>query len=217
MNVKGTDAAQVDNFGLDPLLGELVRGFHAVGHHLAVGDNGDVRALALNFGLPDWEKEVVGHGFRGHGERYAVEHFIFEEYDRRGIADCGLVRRNFGHLAMEDTRVRETYAYFEKTLAVLSTPWAYDFEAGHLAVPGRVILGVLRGDPSGRTVRTAEDDWTWHISAGHVVCLAARVDNLVDGLGWLRVNRLLEETAGIRTCIAKLKVINSHLAQEAVS
>jgi hypothetical protein len=42
-----------------------------------VRDYGDIRSLALDFGLADWDEEVVGHGLRGHRERNTVEHFIF--------------------------------------------------------------------------------------------------------------------------------------------
>ena len=41
---------------------------------------------------------------------------------------------------------------------------------------------MLGTNTSSSTVRTTEDDWTWDISPRHVIRLASRVDDLVDGL-----------------------------------
>jgi hypothetical protein len=41
---------------------------------------------------------------------------------------------------------------------------------------------MLSSNTSGSTVRPAEDDWTWHVAAGHVVGFAGGVDDLIDSL-----------------------------------
>jgi len=41
---------------------------------------------------------------------------------------------------------------------------------------------VLGANTSSGTIRSTEDDWAWNISSRHVMCLAGRIDNLVNGL-----------------------------------
>ena len=41
---------------------------------------------------------------------------------------------------------------------------------------------MLRRDAGSGTVGTPEDDGAGNVTAGHVVCLASRVDDLVDSL-----------------------------------
>jgi hypothetical protein len=74
------------------------------------------------------------------------------------------------------------YAYLEQTLAILRTPGANDLETGDRAVPCGVIVRVLSGDTGCGSVGTSENDGAGNVSARHVVGLASRVDNLVNGL-----------------------------------
>ena len=53
LDVKRADRAQVDDLSLDALLRKLVSSLQAVGDHLAVRNNRDVGALALDLGLAD--------------------------------------------------------------------------------------------------------------------------------------------------------------------
>lgn len=41
---------------------------------------------------------------------------------------------------------------------------------------------MLSANTSSGAIRSTEHDWAWNISSGHVICLAGRVDDLVDGL-----------------------------------
>jgi hypothetical protein len=70
----------------------------------------------------------------------------------------------------------------QQTLGVLGAVWGDDLEAGDAAVPGRVVLGVLGADAGGETVGATEGDVAGLDTAGHVVCLRGRVDDLVNGL-----------------------------------
>ena len=51
-----------------------------------------------------------------------------------------------------------------------------------MAVPGRIVLAVLRADARGNAVGAAEDDRRVHLAARHVELLGGRVDDLVDRL-----------------------------------
>ena len=72
--------------------------------------------------------------------------------------------------------------HLQQTLTVFCRPWRDDLQARDLSVPGSVVLRVLGRDTSGRAVRPTENDRTGDITTGHVVRLARRVDNLVNGL-----------------------------------
>ena len=72
--------------------------------------------------------------------------------------------------------------HLQETLAVLGTPRTDDLKAGDLTVPRCVVLRVLSCDTGSSTVRATEDDGYGDIAARHVIRLAGRVDNLVDGL-----------------------------------
>ena len=76
----------------------------------------------------------------------------------------------------------QVVANLQQSLAVLGTPRTDDLKAGDLTVPRCVVLRVLSCDTGSSTVRATEDDGYGDIAARHVICLAGRVDNLVDGL-----------------------------------
>lgn len=98
--------------------------------------------------------------FRRHVEGLSVEELVLQDDDGIGVADGGL----------------------EQALGVLGAPGGHDLEAGYAAIPGRVVLGVLRRDARGEAVWTSEGDVARLDAAGHVVRLAGRVDDLVDCL-----------------------------------
>ena len=90
----------------------------------------------------------------------AVQHFVFEEDHRIGIADRGL----------------------QQALVVGGRKRRDHLQAGNLRVPGRIILAVLGGDAGGGAVRPAEHDRAAHLAARHVQRLGRGVDDLVDRL-----------------------------------
>ncbi len=90
----------------------------------------------------------------------AVQHFVFEEDHRIGIADRGL----------------------EQALVIGGRERCDHLQARDLRVPGRIILAVLGGNARGRAVRTAEHDRTAHLAARHIQRFRCRVDDLVDRL-----------------------------------
>ena len=59
LDVERADTAQVDNLSLDALLGENVGRLKTVRDHLAVSDDGDVAALALDLRLANGKQELV--------------------------------------------------------------------------------------------------------------------------------------------------------------
>jgi hypothetical protein len=85
---------------------------------------------------------------------------VLQDDDRVGVADRGL----------------------EQTLCVLGAVRADNLQTGNASVPGSVILRMLGGDTGGETVGAAEGDVAGLDTAGHVMCLRGRVDDLVDGL-----------------------------------
>lgn len=91
VDVERANAAKVDDFSLDTLFSENISSFHAVGDHLAVGHNRDVAAFPLNIGLANGEKEVVRHGFLGHGEGDTVHHLILKKHDRVRVPNGSLL------------------------------------------------------------------------------------------------------------------------------
>ncbi len=90
----------------------------------------------------------------------AVQHFVFEEDHRIGIADRCL----------------------QQALVVGRRIWRDHLEARDLRVPGRVILAVLGADPRCGAVRSAEHDRSAHLSARHVQRLGRGIDDLVHRL-----------------------------------
>jgi hypothetical protein len=106
------------------------------------------------------DDEVVLLGLLAHGEVETVEKLVLEDTDGVGVADGGL----------------------EQTLGVLGRVGRNDLETGDRTVPRRVVLGVLGSDTSGETVGTTESDVARLDTAGHVVGLGSRVDDLVNGL-----------------------------------
>ena len=90
----------------------------------------------------------------------AVQHLVFEEDDRVGIADRGL----------------------QQALVVGGRERRDHLQARNLRVPGRVILAVLGGDAGRGAVRATEHDRAAHLAAGHVQRLGRGVDDLVDRL-----------------------------------
>jgi hypothetical protein len=85
---------------------------------------------------------------------------VLQDDDRVGVADSGL----------------------EQTLCVLGAVWADDLQTGNASVPGSVILRMLGSDTGGETVGATKGDVAGLDTAGHVMCLCGRVDDLVDGL-----------------------------------
>ena len=79
---------RLDDLGLYAVLfGELLGHFEGRVEHQAVGDDGDVRAFAVDAGLPEGDLiVVVGYLFLDE----AVGAFVFEEEDGVGVADGAL-------------------------------------------------------------------------------------------------------------------------------
>ena len=55
-------------------------------------------------------------------------------------------------------------------------------EAGAMGIPACIALGMLGGDPGGRSIGAAKDDGAAHLTARHVMGFRRRVDDLVDRL-----------------------------------
>ncbi len=157
LDVHRAERAQVDHLGLDALLLKLLRGLEGIGHADAIGDDGDVLALAVDARLADRHGEVVE---LRHRERLSVKNLVFEEDHRVRIADGAL----------------------EQALGVGRHVGRDHLEARHVRVPGGVSPGCA-GRRRGPPRRWApEDDRAAHLSAGHVERLGGRVDDLVDRL-----------------------------------
>ena len=107
--------------------------------------------------LADRQHEVVE---LRHLEALAVENFVLQEHHRAWIADRRL----------------------EQALGVGGGVRRDHLEPGHMGVPGRVVLAVLRGDAGGSAVRPAEHDRAMHLAARHIERLGGRVDDVVDRL-----------------------------------
>lgn len=94
VHVQGSDTSQIDHFHLDAVFfGEVFRGVHAESDGAGVGDEGEVRAGALDVGLAQGEGEVGAEGRVGHGEGDAVHEFVFEDDAGVGVPDAALGRR----------------------------------------------------------------------------------------------------------------------------
>ena len=90
----------------------------------------------------------------------AVQHLVFEEDHRVGIADRG----------------------FQEALVIGGRKRRDHLQARNLRVPGRVILAVLGCDARRGAVGPTEHDRAAHLAAGHVQRLGRGVDDLVDRL-----------------------------------
>ena len=157
VDIERPDCAQVDHFGLDAVLGQLVGRLERLGDHDRECHDGDVGALALDLGLADRQHEII---VVRQLETVAVEQLVLQEDDRVGIADRRL----------------------QQALGVLGRPRCDHLEAGDMAVPARIALGVLGRDPRGGTVGAAEHDWAVDLATRHVERLGGRVDQVVHRL-----------------------------------
>ena len=119
--------------------------------------DGDVLALAMDARLADRHREIVE---LRHRERLAVEDLVLEEDHRVGIADRAL----------------------EQALRVGGRIRHHDLEAGHVRVPGGVILAVLRADRDAAPLGPRNTIGAAELPAGHVERLRRRIDDLVDRL-----------------------------------
>src|SRR5205085_12192395 len=133
VGIERTQRAQINQFGLDALLGELLGRPQRIGHAVRPRDDGDVTARAHHARLADRDHVIIEFW---HWAGVAVQHLVFEEDHRVGVADRGL----------------------QQAFVVGGGKRRDYLQAGNLRVPGRVILTVLGGDARGRTVRPAEYD-----------------------------------------------------------
>ncbi len=85
-------------------------------------------------------------------------------------------------MLQEDDRVRVADGGLEQALGVGRVIGRDHLQAGHVGVPGRIVLAVLGGHAGGRAVGAAEHDRALDLAAGHVERLAGRVDQLVHRL-----------------------------------
>ena len=84
--VQGNEAAEVDDRGLDAVLGrKTVRGLNRLGDHGGQGGDGDVAALADHLGGPE-PVHVLAVGDLALGRHHEL---VLEEDDGIGIADRG--------------------------------------------------------------------------------------------------------------------------------
>jgi len=72
--------------------------------------------------------------------------------------------------------------YLQQTLGILRVPGGDDLKTGNGTVPGSKALGVLGSDTGSGTVGATEGDGASDVTAGHVVGLGGRVDDLINGL-----------------------------------
>ncbi len=84
VHVQRTQGAQIDHFGVDTVLGQLLGGFQRLTDRDGVSDDGDILAGAHDARLADGQHEIVQ---LGHRKAFAVNDFIFQEDDR--TADRG--------------------------------------------------------------------------------------------------------------------------------
>jgi hypothetical protein len=99
-----------------------------------------VTSLPVDARLTDRQDEVVE---LRHRHRLPVEDLVLEEDDRVRVADGGL----------------------EQAFRVSRCVRHHDLEAGHVRVPGGVVVAVLRAHARRGAVRAAEHDRRTHLAA----------------------------------------------------
>ena len=157
VDVERPQRAQIDDFGLDALLRQVLGRLQRISEPARIGDDGHVGAGARDARLADGEHEV---GELRHLEALAVQDLVLEEHHRVGIADRGL----------------------EQPLGVGGGIGRDHLQPRHARIPGGEILAVLGGDAGGGAVRSAEHDGAMHLAARHIARLGGGIDDLVDRL-----------------------------------
>src|SRR5579884_1492994 len=87
VDVDRANAAQVDDFGLDALFGEVFGGLHGDMYQARERNERDMTALAPHFAAI--QGNGVFNAFVRHLASHVVEQFVFNEDDRIGIAYSG--------------------------------------------------------------------------------------------------------------------------------
>src|SRR5215216_6047251 len=135
--------------------GELVGHLEGRIEHQAVGDDRDIRPLAVDAGLPEGDLVVV---FWYVLLDQAVGAFVFEEEDGVGVADGAL----------------------DHGLGVAGIGRCGHLEAWCIAEPGLDALGVIEGAARHDAVRRADGDRAVPVAVRAVVKLGCFVDDLVE-------------------------------------
>lgn len=97
-------------------------------------------------------------------------------------AIAGLMSESHLLVLQEHNRVGVANGGLQQTLGILRAPGRDNLQSRDAAIPGGVILGVLRGDTSGETVGATESDVARLNTSRHVMRLSGGVDDLIDRL-----------------------------------
>src|SRR3954454_14001335 len=154
LDVERTQRAQVDDLGVDAVLGELLGGDERVGGALAGGDDRDVVAVARDVRPPERDDDVVA--VRGR-PLHRVEPLVLEEDDRVVVADRRL----------------------KQPLRLGRRRWEHDLQAGDPLEPRRVDLRVDRAEPAAGADRRADDEGHRALLVADVPELRGLVDERV--------------------------------------
>mmetsp|Transcript_39308 Transcript_39308/g.76936 ORF Transcript_39308/g.76936 Transcript_39308/m.76936 type:complete len:247 (+) Transcript_39308:111-851(+) len=149
LSVKGPDAAKVDDFGLDALLGENLSRLHAEPHHPGKGDNRHIGSLPLNLGLVEGKDKVILLTLGRNAKRCAIHQLVLKKHHRVGVPDRRL----------------------HEAPGILAVIRSNNLETRAVTVPRSKALRVLRSDPSRGSVGPPENDGTFDVTCRHVVDL----------------------------------------------
>ena len=153
--VERTDGAEIDDLGLDAVLGGQDLGRREAGQHRAtVGDEGDIDSFALHVGNP--ERDRVGAV--GNLTEVSVEESILHEADGVVVADGG----------------------DHEPLGIIGSGWADNLEPGGVGQEVLRGVGVGRADVGAAVGGAADDHRDIDETARHVADAAGVVDDLVE-------------------------------------
>ena len=155
--VPGRQGDEINYLGLNPILAQLFRGTQGIFHSDGVGHNGDISACPDHLGFANG----VGLLFAQFRDLafFLVQDFIFKIEDRV-VADQGCLQNHFG---------------------VVRIRGSYHFDAGNVAEPSFHALGMLGRALVCHSVRGAEDQGCFGLTAEHVPGLGHLVEDLVHG------------------------------------
>ena len=152
--VERADAAEIDYFGADVVLGSEDVGRGAGGERgAAVGDERDVCADALDVGLAERDEIFLLR----HLPFFAVEERVLHEHHGVVVADGGL----------------------HEALCVVGGSGAHDLEAGDVCHEIFVVVRVRRADVRAAVRGPADDDGAIDETAAHVADLRGVIDDLI--------------------------------------
>ena len=155
--IPGRQGDQVDDFGLNALLGQQVRSAAGILHADGVGHDGHILPLTLHAGLAQGVRLLLAD--LGHFAFLLVQDLVLEVQHGVIALDGGL----------------------QHHLGVIGIGGRHNLDAGDVGEPGLHALGMLCSAAAGRTVGRTQDQGHLGLAAEHVADLCHLVEDLVHG------------------------------------